>query len=384
MKKNSTYQLSSGMQESLSCPTTLPSSLHSSITFPARVESIYAALDLGTNNCRLMVAMPSRSGFRVIDNFTRIVRLGEGLHASGALSNEAMDRTLDALHICAERLQGHSLRNMRAVATEACRRASNGAAFLKRVHRETGLEIDIISPREEAELALESCAPFLHNTPRANAPSRALLFDIGGGSTEIAWIRVDSRRNRQNLIGYLSVPAGVVTLSEQFGDSIFTPAGYNAMVQEIASRLHAFEAVHCIGREIARDTVRLLGTSGTVTTLASIALGLEKYNRSAIDGSTLATERAIGVIRTLCGIGVEGLERHPGIGIDRAEYILPGCAIFEAITKVWPVKSVIVADRGLRDGLLFRMMKARGMNMGSGKSSIYTSSENIRYRKGRA
>ncbi|QNT78685.1 Ppx/GppA phosphatase family protein [Entomobacter blattae] len=320
-------------------------------------DSIYAAIDLGTNNCRMMVAMPSRLGFRVVDNFTRIVRLGEGLHTSGMLSSEAMERTLDALQVCAERLQGHSLQNMRAVATEACRRAANGKSFLKRVRKETGLDIDIISSREEVELALESCAYFLHGSAYGGTSSRALLFDIGGGSTEIAWIRMDSNKNRQSLIGYISIPKGVVTLSEQYGDAIFTQSGYAAMVDEITHYLEEFEDVHCIGREISKRNVRLLGTSGTVTTLASIALGLERYNRAAIDGSLLACERAIGVIRTLVGLGFSGLKKHPGIGVDRADYILPGCAIFEAIVRTWSIKNVIIADRGLRDGLLSQMMK---------------------------
>ena len=321
----------------------------------------FAALDLGTNNCRLLVGAPSQDGFRVLDSFSRIVRLGEGLQHSGELSHDAMDRALGALHACAVRLRRRPMRAIRAIATEACRRAVNGPAFLARVRAETGLNFDIITTREEAELALESCAPLLAGPGR-----RALLFDIGGGSTELAWVRLQGG-GRPALIGYDSLPVGVVTLAEHFGHQGFSPDGYRAMVDHVAGLLAPFERIHCIGREVRLSGVRLLGTSGTVTTLAGVALGLQRYRRPAVDGQILTAEAADAALAVLRGLGREGLMRHPCVGPERAAFVLPGCAIFEAIRNTWRVPAVTVADRGLREGMLLRMMragqgKAAGMN----------------------
>ncbi len=311
----------------------------------------FAALDLGTNNCRLLVGTPTGEGFRVLDSFSRIVRLGEGLQNSGVLSEMAMDRTLGALHACAARLARRPVRSIRAIATEACRRAGNGRAFLSRVQAETGLAFNIISTREEAELALESCGPLLRGAGR-----RALLFDIGGGSTELAWVRLQAGRPAE-LIGYDSLPVGVVTLAEHFGHHGYEPDGYAAMVEHVAARLAAFERIHCIGHEMRMGGVRLLGTSGTVTTLAGVAMKLTRYRRPMVDGTQLGAEAADAALALLRGLGREGLGLHPCVGPDRAAFVLPGCAIFEAIRRTWPAPDVIVADRGLREGMLLRMMR---------------------------
>ena len=311
----------------------------------------FAALDLGTNNCRLLVGMPSGEGFRVLDSFSRIVRLGEGLHHSGRLSPVAMERAMAALHACAVRLSRRPIRAVRAIATEACRRADNGGEFLTRVRDETGLPFNVISAREEAELALESCIPLLAGPGR-----RALLFDIGGGSTELAWVRLGDG-GRPELIGYDSLPVGVVTLSERFAAAAFTPDGFAAMVDDVATRLAPFERVHCIRQEIRQGGVRMLGTSGTVTTLAGVALGLARYRRPLVDGTVLTAEasaRALGILQAL---GRDGLVGHPCIGPERADMVLPGCAVFEAIRRTWTVPEVTVADRGLREGMLMRMMR---------------------------
>jgi exopolyphosphatase/guanosine-5'-triphosphate,3'-diphosphate pyrophosphatase len=312
----------------------------------------YAALDLGTNNCRLMVGTPSAGGFRVVDSFSRIVRLGEGLHDTGRLSEEAMERAMLALLACAARLGRRPMRDVRAIATEACRRATNGPKFLSRVKAETGIDFDIITPREEAELALDSCGPLL-----TGDASRALLFDIGGGSTELGWVRMDAA-NGPRLVGYASLPLGVVTLAEQFGEAGFTEAGFEAMVAEVADRLAAFDAVHCIAQEIRSGCVQLVGTSGTVTTLAGIALGLPRYRRMLVDGHVLSGEDAIAALETLRALGREGLAQHPCVGPDRVDFVLPGCAVFAAIIRQWPAARVVVADRGLREGMLLRMIRA--------------------------
>jgi exopolyphosphatase/guanosine-5'-triphosphate,3'-diphosphate pyrophosphatase len=321
------------------------------------LASTYAALDLGTNNCRLLVGAPTGGGFRVVDSFSRIVRLGEGLAATGRLSEAAMDRAIAALSACADKLSRRPVRQFQAVATEACRRAHNGPAFLARVEAETGLRPRIISAREEAELAMESCSPLLEEHDR-----RALLFDIGGGSTEIAWIRVPAATARQGrtpaeLIGYVSMPLGVVTLAERAGASCFTQEGFAAVVEEVAEHLRRFDRVHCIGQEIRSGGVRLIGTSGTVTTLAGVALALPRYRRPLVDGRILDTEMADQALGDLFALGRAGLAAHPCVGPERVEFVLPGCAVYAAIRRVWPVPTLTVADRGLREGMLLRMIR---------------------------
>ena len=334
-----------------------PAPLHARFAVPP--APAYAALDLGTNNCRLLIGSPTTSGFRVVDSFSRIVRLGEGLASTGDLAGPAMDRAVAALAACAEKLSRRPIRQFQAVATEACRRAGNGAAFLARVEAETGLRPRIISAREEAELAMESCAPLLEETDR-----RALLFDIGGGSTEIAWIRVPPRGGRPSgaptaeLIGYISLPLGVVTLAERAGASCFTEEGFHSVVEEVATHLLAFDRVHCIGQEIRAGGVRLIGTSGTVTTLAGVALALPRYRRPLVDGRTLDMGMADQALGDLFALGRAGLAAHPCVGPDRVDFVLPGCAVYAAIRHVWPLPALTVADRGLREGMLLRMMRA--------------------------
>jgi exopolyphosphatase/guanosine-5'-triphosphate,3'-diphosphate pyrophosphatase len=336
----------------------LDSSAHAPSGSPRPPAPTFAALDLGTNNCRLLVGTPAGDGFRVVDSFSRIVRLGEGLQRSGRLSQDAMGRAMAALHGCAARLARRPVRAVRAIATEACRRAVNGAEFLARVRAETGLPIDVITSREEAELALESCAPLLCQ----GGGRRALLFDIGGGSTELAWVRL-AQHGRPEVIGYTSLPVGVVTLAERFGSNGDGAAEFEAMCEDVVERLRPFESVHCIGHEIRQGGVRFLGTSGTVTTLAGIALNLPRYSRPAVDGTVLSYGAAEAALQRLRALGRAGLAEHPCVGPERADFVLPGCAIFAAIHALWPAPEIVVADRGLREGMLLRMIRgerARG------------------------
>ncbi|SHJ40678.1 exopolyphosphatase / guanosine-5'-triphosphate,3'-diphosphate pyrophosphatase [Roseomonas rosea] len=315
---------------------------------------LFAALDLGTNNCRLLVASPSGpAGFRVLDSFSRIIRLGEGLSSTGALSDAAMDRAEAALEACGQKLARRPVLAIHAVATEACRRATNGPRFMQRAQKALGAPIRVIPAREEAELAMESCAPLLRPQDR-----RALLFDIGGGSTEIAWIRTDDP-DRPRLIGTISVPLGVVTLVERDGAACFGADGFDRVVQEVAAKFEAFDAVHCIRQEMRAGGVRLMGTSGTVTTLAGIALGLPRYSRAVVDGHDLEMACADRALEALRCMGRDGLAAHPCIGPERVDFVLPGCAIYAAIRQVWPAAGITVCDRGLREGLLLRAMRER-------------------------
>jgi len=351
------------MNRIVALPATAPPAAECASAPTQHHAPAYAALDLGTNNCRLLVGTPTGEGFRVLDSFSRIVRLGEGLQSNGALSQAAMDRAVHALHACASRLRRRPMQAVRAIATEACRQAENGALFLDRVRAETGIAFHVIGTREEAELALESCAPLLRGPGR-----RALLFDIGGGSTELAWVRLNGVSQPPQLVGYVSLKLGVVTLAERYGAGSFTTEGFTAMVNEVAAQLQTFESIHCIAHEVRNGGVHLVGTSGTVTTLAGVALGLTRYRRPAVDGITLTAATAASALTHLRELGREGLARHPCVGEDRADFVLPGCAIFEAIRRFWPAGDIIVADRGLREGMLLRMMREQKPR---GRGGIY-------------
>ncbi|MGH6961645.1 MAG: Ppx/GppA family phosphatase, partial [Dongiaceae bacterium] len=309
-------------------------------------EATFAAIDLGTNNCRLLIARPNGHGFRVIDAFSRIVRLGEGLAMSGALSEDAMARAIEALKICAYKIERRAVTHARSVATEACRRAGNCAAFLARVRAETGIEIETISSAEEAVLAFKGCAPLLS----VRRP-RALVFDIGGGSTELGWLRLRSGRPPE-IIDSLSIPFGVVNLTERYGGSCIAPEVYDAMVAEVAGRLEDFAVANGIDRRVAAGAVQMLGTSGTVTTLAGVHLGLSRYDRSVVDGCYLDFAAIQSVSRQLAAMTCEERSANPCIGPERADLVVAGCAVLEAICSLWPVGRLRVADRGVREGIL--------------------------------
>ena len=312
----------------------------------------YAAIDLGTNNCRLLIAKPSADGFVVIDAFSRIVRLGEGLAATGELGAGAMDRAVAALSVCAEKLRARQVTLARSVATEACRRASNGAEFNARVKKETGIALDIISAREEARLAVLGCHALLEP---GDGP--ALIFDIGGGSTEL--VMVDSSGATPRIIDWLSVPWGVVSLTEaEPGAEQGTEeraGAYMRMRARIAEAMAPFAA--CLPANV--EEPRLLGTSGTVTTLASVHLDLPRYNRQLIDGLIVPTSSMRAIAQRLSLMPLDARRALPSIGVDRADLVVAGCAILEGILDLWPARRLGIADRGIREGILRCLMDQR-------------------------
>jgi exopolyphosphatase/guanosine-5'-triphosphate,3'-diphosphate pyrophosphatase len=316
-------------------------------------ERVYAALDLGTNNCRLLIVRPRGSaGFRVVDAFSRIVRLGEGMASTDRLGEGAMDRTIEALRICARKMRRRGVTRSRAVATEACRRAANCAAFLERVRAETGLEIEIISTAEEANLAFSGCAPLLDQRQPF-----ALVFDIGGGSTEIGWMALRAGRPPE-LLAWHSIPLGVVNLTERYGGPPLTADAYAAMIAEASERLRSFAAGPEIAAALGREDLQMLGTSGTVTTLAGVHLKLPRYDRTYVDGCFLSFAAVRAVTRELAGSTYEQLAEQPCIGRERADVVVAGCALLEAICGLWPAGRLRVADRGVREGILFALMAA--------------------------
>ncbi len=331
-----------------------------------RPPPVYGALDLGTNNCRLLLARPSRRGFRVVDAFSRIIRLGEGVSQSGRLSDAAMSRTIDALRICAQKLDRAGTHRARLVATEACRSAANSIDFLSRVKSEVGLDIEVLTPEEEAILAVAGCATLIDTSV-----DYALVFDIGGGSSELIWIDlrrisgtgphaasriIESVRRGNGQSVWTSLPVGVVTLAERFGGCEVTSEVFEAMVTYVSGLIAPFEQRHNFRRRIEGSAVHFLGTSGTVTTVAGIQLGLPRYDRSKVDGCWMRVADVNRVTYDLLARTYQQRVAEPCIGHDRADLVLAGCAILEAVIRAWPCERLRVADRGLREGILSSLM----------------------------
>jgi exopolyphosphatase / guanosine-5'-triphosphate,3'-diphosphate pyrophosphatase len=346
-----------------------PSALHDPRSTP-----LYAALDLGTNSCRMLIAQPLGSQFSIVDSFSKSVQLGVGLEASGRLSRSSMGRTIQALRICEKKIEKHGVRRMRLVATEACRRARNAKEFIRQVRRETGLALEIIAPEEEARLAVISCAPLV------NASTEQLLVvDIGGGSTELVWIDlsavapVDRARaimrlhmgfNAQGegavarVVDWISVPLGVATLKDQFIDVDDDAARFALMSWFFEENLSSFSPYNA---ENPREGFQIIGTSGTVTTVAASFLNLKRYDRTKVDGLQMTSDQIDLVIREYLSLGPEGRRTDPRIGRDRHALIMSGAAILQALMRIWPTDRLSVADRGLREGLLYAQMSVDGV-----------------------
>jgi exopolyphosphatase/guanosine-5'-triphosphate,3'-diphosphate pyrophosphatase len=325
---------------------------------PGNPRQAYAAIDLGTNNCRLLIARPSGENFVVIDAFSRVVRLGEGLAQTGRLSQEAMDRALAALHVCADKLCRRNVQLARSVATEACRRASNGAEFIERVRCETGIALDIISTREEARLAVLGCHILLEP---GSGP--AMIFDIGGGSTEL--VLIDSAEPVPRILDWQSVPWGVVSLTETCGsegdERASRLARYVRMRELVSDSFAPFaDRAARVRAQDGAGPLRLLGTSGTVTTLASLHLDLPQYDRRAVDGLIVPAASMRAISSRLSSMSIAERRELPCIGRERADLVVAGCAILEAILDVWPADRLGVADRGIREGILRSLIAANG------------------------
>ena len=318
----------------------------------------YAALDLGTNNCRLLIAEPAHFGFRVVDAFSRIVRLGEGLGRGNRLSEGAIRRTIEALRICKDKMDARAVIKARLIATEACRLASNGAEFIALVQDELGLELEVVDRQTEAYLAVTGCASLAD--PYAQS---VIVFDIGGGSTEIAWLdgvapKVSADPCKR-IRAWDSLPVGVVTLAERHGGVEVTPQSFEGMIEEVSDLLSNFALI--AGPAASAPYFHLLGTSGTVTTVGGIFLGLPRYDRRRVDGLWMRDSDVSGVIDRLIDTGFDQRASNPCIGRDRADLVLAGCAILEAIRRAFPSDRLRIADRGLREGILMNLMREDGV-----------------------
>jgi exopolyphosphatase/guanosine-5'-triphosphate,3'-diphosphate pyrophosphatase len=348
---------------------------------PPGEQSCYAALDLGTNNCRLLVATPSPRGFRVVEAYSRIVRLGEGLSQTGQLSDEAMDRSMAALKVCAEKIRRRKVVRVKAVATQACRGATNGPDFVRRVVEETGLRLQIITPKEEAQLSVAGCMSLFDRQAEA-----ALVVDVGGGSTELSWVDLKGQgldsKPRQfatwklPIKAWLSIPIGVVTLAERFPEGERVEEGwFRAMVDTVKARIEAFPHAEPMRRLFDSDRAHMVGTSGAITSLAGLHLGLPRYDRNVVDGLWMQRHECEAAADRLLALTAKERALEPCIGSDRADLVLAGAAILQAVQELWPCSRVRVADRGLREGLLMSLMSdqqkkpRRRRRGGSGRSS---------------
>jgi exopolyphosphatase/guanosine-5'-triphosphate,3'-diphosphate pyrophosphatase len=335
---------------------------------------VYAALDLGTNNCRLLVAHPTRRGFKVIDAFSRIIRLGEGVSASRRLSEAAIERTLEALKICAAKMRQHRVERAGLIATEACRLADNAPQFLSRVRRETNLNIEVVSREAEARLAVSGCTSLIDAST-----DLALVFDIGGGSSELIWLDLACARRKASgvplsrlqaqdaVAAWTSLPAGVVTLAERYDNRPIDAELFEAMVGHVSGLLLRFVSANKLVQRMAGRHTQLLGTSGTVTTVAGVHLELPRYDRRRIDGCWLGISEARAVTARLLASSHAQRVAQPCIGKERADLVLAGCAILEAVLRTWPCARLRVADRGLREGILATLMDEDGLYRPAGR-----------------
>ncbi|WP_456238932.1 Ppx/GppA phosphatase family protein [Roseibium suaedae] len=344
-------------------PARLPSAPYAGArSHSSRSGPLYAALDLGTNNCRLLIARPEERGFRVVDAYSRIVRLGEGVGASRRLGEPAMERAIEALANCHRKLLERGVERSRLIATEACRAAENGDEFIARVKSETGLALEVVNRETEARLAVAGCVSLVDQDAEG-----VILFDIGGGSSEIVWLDLRNRCGARGFAltrfirAWTSLPVGVVNLAERHGGVDVTHEVFEAMVADVASHLQTFDLGDELTAAIAGGGVHMLGTSGTVTTLAGVHLGLKRYDRRRVDGAWLENDQVSAMIDHLREMPYDQRVENPCIGADRADLVLAGCAILEAIRRRWSCSRLRVADRGLREGILTELMAADGV-----------------------
>ena len=326
-------------------------------------QSNYVAIDLGTNSCRLVVATPTPTSFRVVETYSKVVRLGEGIIQDNELSMQAMRRTLQALKVCRGVIDEYMpIAASRFVATAACRRAKNVSSFVDMVKREAGIELEVISSKEEARLSVVGCLPLLNRNIK-----RVLVFDIGGGSTQISLARVTDF-GKTFIEGFVSLPYGVVTISEAFAGHEMSKLEYSTVLERTQSILQEFEDKHNIMDAILNQEIQVIGTSGTVTVIGAVHLKLPRYNRSAVDGVAISAPDIKFTINKIKNMGVEGRCKHPCIGQSKSDLTIAGCAIIEALTTFWPISEITVADRGIREGILLDLMHSKRFHQHQNKN----------------
>jgi len=298
-----------------------------------------ATIDVGSNTVRLLVADAGEaSAWRVLDEAQQVTRLGEGLAAAGVLGEAPAARTLAVVRAYAERGRRAGAARVRIVATSAVREAANGRAFAATIERATGVALRVVSGEEEARLTLLGVRRGLGD------PAGALVVcDIGGGSTE--YILAEGARVR----ALASLRLGVVPLAERFAfPEAVDRARYDALRAEVRGRLERELPTPFRGARGAR----LVGTAGTVTTLAALDLGLARYDAARVQGHRLGRAAVEAQLRRLGALPVAARGALPCLEPGRADLIVPGVAIVQATLDCLGAEALTVSDWGLREGIL--------------------------------
>ncbi|MES0370726.1 MAG: Ppx/GppA phosphatase family protein [Mariprofundaceae bacterium] len=313
------------------------------------MSNIHASIDVGSNTLRLLIARPvpnspntaTAQAWEIIDYRHLITRLGEGLHESGRLSDAAMERTLQALQLFKSVIDHHQVASeqLRATATAAVREAKNGTLFQQQAEKKTGIHLSIIDGEEEAKLSLLGASSVLHE----ETSSDMLLFDIGGGSTEFV------RSKNSSAIDAISCKLGVVRLVEAHLHSD-PPSTEDYLTMKKAAHDH-LEMVAEHWRKISGSAPKsLVGTAGTVTTLAAVQMNLVPYDPEQVNNHQISHENFISLRNHLLNLNHEQRQNIPAIEPGRADLIIAGLAIIEAIMEKWGYKSLITVDAGLLEG----------------------------------
>jgi exopolyphosphatase/guanosine-5'-triphosphate,3'-diphosphate pyrophosphatase len=325
------------------------------------------------------VRMSYERRLKVIDSFAKIISLGEGIKQTGVLSEEAIERTIVALRACKKKLDSHRIYKMRAVATEACRQASNTKSLIERVNSEIGVDLEVISPQEEARLVLKGCSGVI-----SDEKNYGILMDIGGGSTEVVWLKINKGMTRPTIsvIDSISLPFGVVTISDTYTHSKNNQEIYTVLRKNILSTIDTFMKKNNIRTNFSKGDVQVITSSGTTTTLGSLTLGLSTYDRSSVDGKDFSSKKIVEVGEELLSrylsstpttvkLGKEknfitnkffdhvldkSSEEFKIFAYNRMGLLAAGVVIINSILESIGDCLVRIADRGVREGILYDLM----------------------------
>lgn len=298
-------------------------------------RDISAAIDLGTNSARLLIATRGASGEMEILVLKRVItRLGGGFTRERGISPAACDRTLSALRDFSREMRKTGVSHTRAVATSAVRDAVNGREFVERVYAETGIRLDIIDGREEALLTLNGVVSGLGRS------GDSIVFDIGGGSTEYTLAR------GKTPLFTRSLPLGVVRLTEGKGS-------LEAMDDKVRRELKALMMeVEGSGLGSFPEGATLIGTAGTPTTLAAMDLKLARYDHHKVHGHVLGISTVRELFETVCPLTAEERLHVPGIEKGREDLVVAGFLVTLRTMELFGFDRFTVSDAGLLEGLL--------------------------------
>jgi len=302
-----------------------------------------AAIDIGTNSTRLLIAEKNKGGINILNRSLEITRLGEGVDKSLLLNEKAVKRVLRALNNFREKLLKYNVKNIKIVGTSALRDVKNAEVLSERMKEKFGMELEIISGEKEAELNYKGAAADLEN--------KFLLLDIGGGSTEFIWPKKD--RKLQDSLIFKSLDIGCVRMTERFvkNPALILPDREAESIAKYTSNLLKENEIN-----ISSDFF-IRGVGGTITTLAAIKLSLEKYDSSQIESIRLTTDDLFSIYSKLKNVSLNKREKITGLQPKRADIITAGVIILITVLKHLDVNKISVSDRDILYGLIFEQLK---------------------------